>query len=186
MRPGHLSIHVGDGLRCSEEIVKNLDLRPSMRLLLLLILLGRMVHQHFSLFDSSPFLFLIILQRVCVILLKFLLTLLVQLEWSHRDNDHLQLMPVASSTSCYIYNTERSNYWSYDQLTEQGTDPIYPFMETMTQETCTTQLRHWYISTTWCPDSSKSVLLALELLLVEANLLKAAIKWWKSLTITRN
>ena len=40
MRPGHLSVRVGDGSRCSEEIVKNLKLRLWMRLLLLLLLLS--------------------------------------------------------------------------------------------------------------------------------------------------
>ena len=36
LHPGHLSIPVGDGSRCSEEIVKNLKLRLSMQFLLLL------------------------------------------------------------------------------------------------------------------------------------------------------
>ena len=37
--PGHFSVRVGDGLRRSEEIVENLELRLGMRLLLLLLLL---------------------------------------------------------------------------------------------------------------------------------------------------
>ena len=39
LRPGHLSVRVGDSSQGSEEIVKSLDLRLSMRLLSLLILL---------------------------------------------------------------------------------------------------------------------------------------------------
>ena len=35
LRPGHLSVHVGDSLRRSEEIVKNLELCLSVQLLLL-------------------------------------------------------------------------------------------------------------------------------------------------------
>ena len=38
LRPGHLSVRVGDGSRRSEELVKNLELRLWMRLLLLLLL----------------------------------------------------------------------------------------------------------------------------------------------------
>ena len=38
LRPGHLSVCVGDGSRCSEEIVKNLEPHLWMRLLLLFLL----------------------------------------------------------------------------------------------------------------------------------------------------
>ena len=47
LRPGHLSVHVGDSLQCSEEIVKNLKLRLSMRSLLLLLLLLLLKVDHY-------------------------------------------------------------------------------------------------------------------------------------------
>ena len=44
LRPGHLSVRVGNGLRRSEKIVKNLNLRLWMQLLLLLLLLLLLIH----------------------------------------------------------------------------------------------------------------------------------------------
>ena len=37
LHPGHLRVRVGDGSRCSEEILKNLELCLGMRLVLLLL-----------------------------------------------------------------------------------------------------------------------------------------------------